>query len=93
MPVQTCSSRVGAAGTSPEGAAAPARRLSRTRGPGWEERTPNGWLEAIALNLVQPQTFGRHARRLHQLLKHTLGVGADMDQFHLPVAHEAAFYR
>ena len=34
-PVQTCSSRFGAAGSSPEGAAAPAARHSRFRGPGW----------------------------------------------------------
>ena len=32
-PVQTCSGRFGAAGSSPEGAAAPAARQSRFRGP------------------------------------------------------------
>ena len=33
LPVRTCAGRFGAAGTSPEGAAAPAGRQSRTRGP------------------------------------------------------------
>ncbi len=54
-PVQTSSSRFGAAGASPEGAAAPAAWQSQFRGPGLERQAPT----AIELEVVGTALAGK----------------------------------